>query len=79
MIFKVNVLIWPCWGGRGWQHWDKGCGAPHLMASAPSPQIGPRLTLQLVKVEEGLGQGNVLYHSFGECTFHTSLPSAPQG
>ncbi|XP_059588201.1 suppressor of SWI4 1 homolog isoform X2 [Alligator mississippiensis] len=27
-------------------------------------EIGPRLTLQLVKVEEGLGQGNVLYHSF---------------
>ncbi|KAM4754486.1 suppressor of SWI4 1 homolog isoform 9-T9 [Cyanocitta cristata] len=25
-------------------------------------EIGPRLTLQLVKVEEGLGQGNVLYH-----------------
>lgn len=29
-------------------------------------QIGPRLTLQLVKVEEGLAQGEVLYHSFGE-------------
>nr|XP_020667738.1 suppressor of SWI4 1 homolog [Pogona vitticeps] len=27
-------------------------------------EIGPRMTLQLVKVEEGLGQGNVLYHSF---------------
>lgn len=25
-------------------------------------EIGPRLSLQLVKVEEGLGQGNVLYH-----------------
>ncbi|KAM3656233.1 suppressor of SWI4 1 homolog [Ammospiza maritima maritima] len=25
-------------------------------------EIGPRLTLQLLKVEEGLGQGNVLYH-----------------
>uniref|UniRef100_A0A8V5GWM8 Uncharacterized protein n=1 Tax=Melopsittacus undulatus TaxID=13146 RepID=A0A8V5GWM8_MELUD len=31
------------------------------------PQIGPRLTLQLNKVEEGLAQGNVLYHSFSEC------------
>uniref|UniRef100_A0A8U7P6D8 Uncharacterized protein n=1 Tax=Corvus moneduloides TaxID=1196302 RepID=A0A8U7P6D8_CORMO len=29
-------------------------------------EIGPRLTLQLVKVEEGLGQGNVLYHGLGE-------------
>ncbi|XP_044299640.1 suppressor of SWI4 1 homolog isoform X2 [Varanus komodoensis] len=27
-------------------------------------EIGPRMTLQLIKVEEGLGQGNVLYHSF---------------
>ncbi|XP_077181935.1 suppressor of SWI4 1 homolog [Paroedura picta] len=27
-------------------------------------EIGPRMRLQLVKVEEGLGQGNVLYHSF---------------
>lgn len=24
------------------------------------------MTLQLIKVEEGLGQGNVLYHSFSE-------------
>ncbi|XP_018422526.1 PREDICTED: suppressor of SWI4 1 homolog [Nanorana parkeri] len=27
-------------------------------------EIGPRLTLQLVKIEEGLGDGKVLYHSF---------------
>uniref|UniRef100_A0A8D0DTF4 Peter pan homolog n=1 Tax=Salvator merianae TaxID=96440 RepID=A0A8D0DTF4_SALMN len=27
-------------------------------------EIGPRMSLQLIKVEEGLGQGNVLYHSF---------------
>ncbi|XP_010163058.1 suppressor of SWI4 1 homolog, partial [Antrostomus carolinensis] len=26
-------------------------------------EIGPRMTLQLIKVEEGLAQGNVLYHS----------------
>ncbi|XP_074835697.1 suppressor of SWI4 1 homolog isoform X2 [Carettochelys insculpta] len=26
-------------------------------------EIGPRMTLQLIKVEEGLSQGNVLYHS----------------
>ncbi|XP_035427602.1 suppressor of SWI4 1 homolog isoform X2 [Cygnus atratus] len=27
-------------------------------------EIGPRMTLQLVKVEEGLAQGDVLFHSF---------------
>lgn len=27
-------------------------------------EIGPRMTLQLVKIEEGLNNGNVLYHSF---------------
>ncbi|XP_056181941.1 LOW QUALITY PROTEIN: uncharacterized protein LOC130143270 [Falco biarmicus] len=27
-------------------------------------EVDPRMTLQLVKVEEGLAQGNVLYHSF---------------
>ncbi|XP_069737693.1 suppressor of SWI4 1 homolog isoform X2 [Phaenicophaeus curvirostris] len=27
-------------------------------------EIGPRMTLRLVKVEEGLAQGNVLYHGF---------------
>ncbi|XP_064416735.1 suppressor of SWI4 1 homolog [Latimeria chalumnae] len=27
-------------------------------------EIGPRMTLQLVKIEEGLSEGDVLYHSF---------------
>ncbi|XP_030052952.1 suppressor of SWI4 1 homolog isoform X2 [Microcaecilia unicolor] len=27
-------------------------------------EIGPRMTLQLIKIEEGLNDGNVLYHSF---------------
>lgn len=27
-------------------------------------EIGPRMTLELVKIEEGLGDGKVLYHSF---------------
>ncbi|XP_054418002.1 P2Y purinoceptor 11 isoform X1 [Pteronotus mesoamericanus] len=27
-------------------------------------EIGPRMTLQLVKIQEGLGEGNVLFHSF---------------
>ncbi|XP_072225670.1 uncharacterized protein [Leuresthes tenuis] len=26
-------------------------------------EIGPRMTLQLVKIQEGMGEGNVLYHS----------------
>ncbi|TWW70131.1 Suppressor of SWI4 1 -like protein [Takifugu flavidus] len=26
-------------------------------------EIGPRMTLQLTKIEEGMGEGNVLYHS----------------
>ena len=29
-----------------------------------SPQIGPRLELEVVKVEEGLCDGKVLFHSF---------------
>lgn len=31
-----------------------------------SLQIGPRMTLQLIKIQEGVGEGNVLFHSFGE-------------
>ncbi|XP_043938260.1 suppressor of SWI4 1 homolog [Protopterus annectens] len=31
-------------------------------------QIGPRMTLQLVKIEEGLSEGNILYHSFVQKT-----------
>lgn len=27
-------------------------------------EIGPRMTLQLVKIQEGIGEGNVLFHSF---------------
>lgn len=30
-----------------------------------SSQIGPRMTLQLVKILEGMGDGNVLHHSIG--------------
>ncbi|KAM4531386.1 uncharacterized protein PAE49_023597 [Odontesthes bonariensis] len=26
-------------------------------------EIGPRMTLQLIKIQEGMGEGNVLYHS----------------
>ncbi|XP_066109440.1 suppressor of SWI4 1 homolog isoform X1 [Saccopteryx bilineata] len=29
-----------------------------------SLQIGPRMTLQLIKIQEGVGDGNVLFHSF---------------
>lgn len=31
-------------------------------------QIGPRMTLQLIKIQEGVGNGNVLFHSFGKGT-----------
>ncbi|XP_076608785.1 suppressor of SWI4 1 homolog [Chaetodon auriga] len=27
-------------------------------------EIGPRMTLQLMKIQEGMGEGNVLYHNF---------------
>lgn len=27
-------------------------------------EIGPRMTLQLVKIQEGIGDGNILFHSF---------------
>lgn len=29
-------------------------------------EVGPRLKLQLIKVEEGLCTGTVMYHKFGE-------------
>uniref|UniRef100_A0A8D0CYZ5 Peter pan homolog n=1 Tax=Sander lucioperca TaxID=283035 RepID=A0A8D0CYZ5_SANLU len=31
-------------------------------------EIGPRMTLQLIKIQEGMGEGNVLYHTMSECT-----------
>lgn len=34
------------------------------------------MTLQLIKVEEGLAQGNVLYHSFSECRKTPCWPSS---
>jgi hypothetical protein len=36
---------------------------PHTTAKSPPPQIGPRLELEVVKVEEGLCDGAVLYHA----------------
>ncbi len=27
-------------------------------------EIGPRMTMRLVKIEEGVGEGEVLYHQF---------------
>ena len=38
------------------------------------PQIGPRMTLQLMKIQEGMGEGNILYHAMSESsTSFTSL------
>ncbi|XP_066563944.1 suppressor of SWI4 1 homolog [Amia ocellicauda] len=31
-------------------------------------EIGPRMTLQLIKIEEGMGEGNVMYHAVVEKT-----------
>ncbi|XP_036315306.1 suppressor of SWI4 1 homolog isoform X4 [Pipistrellus kuhlii] len=33
-------------------------------SSSLSLQIGPRMTLQLIKIQEGVGEGDVLFHSF---------------
>uniref|UniRef100_A0A9L0IAB5 Peter pan homolog n=1 Tax=Equus asinus TaxID=9793 RepID=A0A9L0IAB5_EQUAS len=50
-------------GGRGGFLWQPPLqGRTH---SCPlSLQIGPRMTLQLIKIQEGVGEGNVLFHSF---------------
>ena len=39
-------------------------------------QLGPRLSLQLVKIEEGMCSGEVLFHEYGEnLHVHTYLPN----
>ena len=38
-----------------------------LSQFSPPRKLGPRMTLQLVKVESELCAGEVLYHQFGEC------------
>ncbi len=40
-------------------------------------QLGPRLTLQLIKIEAGLCGGEVLYHSFGACVRHMLYIAVP--
>ena len=30
-------------------------------------ELGPRMTLRLVKIESGIASGDVLYHAFGTC------------
>ena len=37
-----------------------------LQYSILSVQVGPRLELEVVKVQEGLGTGQVLYHKYQE-------------
>uniref|UniRef100_A0A3Q3WDM1 Brix domain-containing protein n=1 Tax=Mola mola TaxID=94237 RepID=A0A3Q3WDM1_MOLML len=45
----------------------QACSGRGNMASQQSAvrltEIGPRMTLQLMKIQEGMGEGNVLYHS----------------
>jgi ribosome biogenesis protein SSF1/2 len=40
-------------------------------------EIGPRVEMQLVKVEEGLCSGKVMFHEFGKpcCPFRTVFSS----
>ncbi len=35
--------------------------------------LGPRMTLKLVKIESGLASGDVLYHAFGTCVDRSPL------
>ena len=44
---------------------------------APPPQLGPRMTLQLVKIEEGFCEGEVLHHAFSEWSCDSHVTSAP--
>ncbi|XP_059415125.1 suppressor of SWI4 1 homolog [Carassius carassius] len=47
-----------------------GCGNMASQQSAVRvTEIGPRMTLQLVKIVEGMGEGKVHYHFFGKRTF----------
>ncbi|KAL3319932.1 hypothetical protein Ciccas_001388 [Cichlidogyrus casuarinus] len=46
-------------------------GLPHLTskkATIKLVELGPRLTMTLIKVEEGLNEGNVLYHKYHHFT-----------
>uniref|UniRef100_A0A673C7Q1 Peter pan homolog n=1 Tax=Sphaeramia orbicularis TaxID=375764 RepID=A0A673C7Q1_9TELE len=36
-------------------------------------EIGPRMTLQLTKIQEGMGEGNVLYHAIGKSTLRPTV------
>ena len=39
-------------------------------------EIGPRITMQLIKVEEGLCSGKVMFHEFGECCLRCGCGSS---
>uniref|UniRef100_A0A1A8J3H1 Peter pan homolog n=1 Tax=Nothobranchius kuhntae TaxID=321403 RepID=A0A1A8J3H1_NOTKU len=36
---------------------------PSQQSAVRLTEIGPRLTLQLIKIQEGMGEGNIMYHS----------------
>ena len=38
--------------------------------------MGPRLTLELIKIEEGLNDGEVLYHKYGKILFLLGIRNA---
>lgn len=48
---------------------DKGVCIIGVLSPPPlNLKLGPRLTLQLVKIESGLCEGEVLHHEYGEHT-----------
>ena len=40
-------------------------------------EVGPRLTLSLIKIEEGINEGRVLYHKFGAYRVTYSFWASP--
>ncbi|XP_060001220.1 suppressor of SWI4 1 homolog isoform X3 [Lagenorhynchus albirostris] len=52
-----NITVLPqAVAGRG--------NMPAQQSAVRLTEIGPRMTLQLIKIQEGVGEGNVLFHSF---------------
>lgn len=56
------VVLWKlsCWTQWRW------CLDCTWIVALCRPQIGPRMTLQLMKIQDGLGEGNILYHSMSK-------------
>lgn len=59
-VFRLPFLQSACQLRQG-QRYDQSCQEVKFMTALP--QIGPRLELEIVKVEDGMCSGTVLYHS----------------